>query len=133
MPSRETHVTIGVIACIGAGVLIAQERGGHGYTVESKDMLWTMLLLGLGGYFGSLAPDILEPSKPYGPHHRRSFHSLAAGGTTGYWIRRMWDVVVTASPRTLEGAVLLFAFGFCLGYLFHLLADGTTPFGLPII
>ncbi len=79
--------------------------------------------------FGGMLPDLLEPASR-GPHHRRFCHSVAAFCAVGYGVYKAykWE------PQTeLEKCLRITAIVIGAGYLSHLIADASTPKGLPII
>jgi membrane-bound metal-dependent hydrolase YbcI (DUF457 family) len=86
----------------------------------------------LMGFFtaliGSVAPDVLEPARHGG--HRGSFHSRGAMRFSGeaFLLSAVLGVFQAAIPALSLSFLLS---GFLLGYALHLLADGTTPAGLP--
>lgn len=75
-----------------------------------------ILLCGGIGYIVACLPDILEPAS--NPHHRKIFHSLLALGVF---------IVVTAKTENPLLKTL------AASYTSHLILDGLTPFGLPLI
>ena len=78
---------------------------------------------------GGMLPDLLEPASR-GPHHRQFCHSVVAFGAVGYGVYRAykWE------PQTeLNKCLRIAAIMIGVGYISHLIADSSTPRGLPII
>ena len=84
-----------------------------------------MLVCGLGGAAGAIAPDVLEPALH--PNHRSLFHSLAAGGATTAGLKGLYETV------SMDPYLRLFARSLLVGYLSHLVLDSSTPRGLPVL
>jgi membrane-bound metal-dependent hydrolase YbcI (DUF457 family) len=116
---RQTHLVIGAIAFLA-------------YTYPLYLVLKfqpnTMLMGFFAVLFGSVMPDVLEPATDW--THRGLGHSrrvlkfsaeiFAATGLTG-----LFSYLI---PALLPSYVIS---SFFLGYAMHLLADATTPAGLP--
>lgn len=77
---------------------------------------------------GAVVPDIIEPA--FTGNHRGIFHSRGALRLLSGAFILAALLTVTAPPFTDRMQVYL-ASCFLLGYLSHLLADATTPRGLP--
>jgi len=102
--NRRQHVIIGIIA-FAVYIYLTNP--------SSDDAVWGFLAV----IAGSIIPDILEP--PTGWDHRDLLHSVGA-------------LKLTAIIFILTALIGLYVIScFFLGYLFHLLADATTPMGLP--
>jgi hypothetical protein len=104
-----------------------------------------------GGALGGRLPDIFEPATS--PHHRQFCHAVIPAGTVAMIAREgiaaavqgllRWAEQVPAvdpeNPQTIhwERYARFFIAGFVkgvpAGYLSHLVLDGCTPFGLPLI
>jgi membrane-bound metal-dependent hydrolase YbcI (DUF457 family) len=150
MPNRETHIAVG----IPVGVLVA------GYQAKDQDpskKFWEILGGGLGSYYGSRLPDIIEPA--LSPKHRRSFHSLVAGLSACAGERKLSNKWITwcrskadyyrreQCKSTVSNAYKLLYFlieivlrilagilsGLIYGYLSHVVLDAATPNSVPII
>ncbi|TET22720.1 MAG: metal-dependent hydrolase [Candidatus Stahlbacteria bacterium] len=103
------HIIIGAVA--GCGIYILDRLN------KEKEIKFSKLLLcGAAGATIALLPDILEPAT--NPRHRQLFHSLVSLGFT------LSGIFVSKKPLTKAS----FA-----GYTSHLLADLTTPMGLPFL
>jgi len=116
---RQTHLLIGALAFAA-------------YTYPLYLLLHlpsgTMLVGLFCSFFGSVMPDVLEPARDW--THRGIGHSRRAMKTS------LWIFVATAVLGLFqiwnhELFLSYLASGFFLGYALHLLADSTTPAGLP--
>jgi membrane-bound metal-dependent hydrolase YbcI (DUF457 family) len=83
-----------------------------------------LLCHGLLGAAGGVAPDELEPATS--PNHREFFHSVSLGALGAAWVKRVMDDPTV--PQATNDMLAAFA----AGYGGHLLADSTTPKGLPL-
>jgi len=133
MPSRGTHAALGAAA--GAGYAFAR---------ADKGCLAHIIAETIGGAFvgraSGVLPDVLEPATS--PRHRSTAHSLLAliGAVVGdRRLRRLSnDLGRSASLARDPWEALLLRFlrgglhGATPGYMSHLLADATTPAGLPV-
>lgn len=117
MPNAKQH------ALIGAGM------GLVGYALYCH---WSDRQFNLGEavlatgvcVLGSMCPDGLEPA--IHSWHRGVGHSVAAGALSANAAASLF----AAQPASFESLLLSF---FALGYLSHLVADGCTPRGLPLL
>lgn len=150
MPKRRSHVAIGMAAALLAGQRSLTD-------VPSDGQLAFLGGLALGGAAGGITPDQVEPAEH--PHHRGSFHSLAALAAI-LWLMHdhvpaVSDVILRTgaelhSRRTnascpgqdqswlaLQEQACYFAAGalrgFGAGYASHLLADAVTPRSVPLL
>lgn len=120
MANRKVHALVG--AGIGLAAAIAAER-------SEGEITWRSGAAIIAGAGGGRLPDILEPASR-GPHHRDSFHSLAFGAALGYGLYRTLKWKPETEWQTVAKILLLAG---CAGYLSHLVLDGCTPRGLPVI
>ena len=67
---------------------------------------------------------LLEPANH--PHHRKFFHSMAAGSLALYGAKNGYD-----AANNDVGKVASLSFG--SGYAVHLLSDSLTPFSIALI
>lgn len=116
------HKAIGAVTCVAAFATIDNHP-------SQQSIAHHPVFVALLGALGGTLPDKLEPAS-IGPHHRQFFHSLVWLGAVGYGVYKAykWE------PQSEWGKLLrvaLIAIG--LGYLSHLIADFTTPKGLPVI
>ena len=116
---RQTHLLIGAAAFVA-------------YTWPLYLLLHlpsgTMLIGFFAALFGSVMPDVLEPARDWS--HRGFCHSRRAMKISA------WAFAITGAVglfQSLDPQLLAsyLASGFFLGYALHLLADSTTPAGLP--
>jgi inner membrane protein len=120
MPNFKEHLAVS-LATTGVTYLAMCQYYQRKPTAEDA-----LLCVG-GGTIAGIVPDVLEPALH--PHHRAACHSIAAAGLLAH-------AGTTLCPVTNEGwtefAKIFFA---CLvvGYLTHLVLDGCTPRGLPLI
>src|SRR5258708_1931611 len=118
MPNAKEHM----IVAAGAGLV--------GYTIHCACFrrpfnIGDALLATGTCVLGSMIPDGLEPA--INPCHRAIAHSLCAGAFGVQTIADAWQETETPS-------VAGFFLGFlALGYLSHLVLDGQTPKGLPLL
>lgn len=113
-----------VHAAVGAGVGVLSYLPFCKFTGHGVKFGEACLAGGAGAVMG-LVPDLLEPALE--PNHRRFFHSLAAVA-----------LIVEGNRRTFGNPQVRHEEKFALGlgsaaYLSHLLLDGVTPKGLPIV
>jgi membrane-bound metal-dependent hydrolase YbcI (DUF457 family) len=150
MAKKPMHVKAGVLTGAGLAAYRAREQ-------KLLDILLEAVGGGVGGYFGGRLPDIIEPA--LWPGHRQFAHSVTAG--TGIIVGfnellEMWekwcrsksqyfsnrnDVETMNLLRRVLYAFLEMLFrigagtlsGLGAGYLSHLVLDGQTPNGLPLL
>jgi membrane-bound metal-dependent hydrolase YbcI (DUF457 family) len=147
MPRRTTHIGAGALCGIAAGVFTAE-------SLPKKYQGLHFVCVTIGGVFGGVAPDLLEPA--LSPHHRSLFHSLAVGGaaTSGLmsdWQAKCHEMAADCTSRAqlaplgsrqrsseemnafLWRVIAGLLIGFLVGYMSHLALDGTTQKGLPLL
>ena len=88
----------------------------------------TMLIGFFAALFGSVMPDVLEPARSWS--HRGIGHSWRACRCTA-WLFILTAALGLFQPLDPRLSLSYLASGFFLGYALHLLADATTPAGLP--
>ena len=117
MPRRYQHIIIGASTAVAANILM-QLRESEDQKIDPTEVL----LAGFFGVLGGVLPDIIEPA--INPNHRGFYHSYLTMGGVGYsvagkhtekWSRLSRSVIVSLG----------------VGYISHLVADSTTPKGLP--
>ncbi len=135
MASRDAHDAIGFGIGFAATLISAVNQGRQPSLLE---------LVGgaLGGLCGSHGPDAIEPA--YHPHHRQFAHSatlLIGGGARAFptalkmqndlarSAERETDPLMKAIKQLASGA----AVGLPAGYASHVVADATTPRGIPLL
>lgn len=131
MANFKKHVTVG--ASVGAGVNLLWQISKILESSKSPTGLWDLLgrvdyleiatFAAVGATCAAL-PDILEPATS--PNHRALFHSLACGGAMTYGAFGKHTTAWDASKRFAVQTA-------ALSYLSHLVLDGVTPKGLPLV
>lgn len=131
MPNIKTHIKAGAATGFVSGAtlnLIEQQRR----MTETPGLAFNWqeffkhCLLGLGtGIVGGVLPDVLEPATH--PNHRGMCHSLAALLSTGY------GAVKASSGNRIEPYLRTVAVAGCAAYVSHLILDGETPKGVPLL
>lgn len=147
MPNCRTHTLVGAAAGAGLAAYHARHEAPEHQLLEIAGGV-------LGGDWGGRLPDILEPATS--PCHRDLAHSclalFAAGALTlEEWRRscreraedygrRRTDPALTSGARLLYTILELFwrfvagvLTGLQAGYASHLVLDGCTPSGLPLV
>jgi membrane-bound metal-dependent hydrolase YbcI (DUF457 family) len=120
MPDLKQHVALGA----GAGI-VTYAVMSHYYKRQFD--LGEMLVCAAFGTAAALVPDIIEPA--LSPNHRSFAHSLAAGCGL---IRLAVDQCGAENQDWDQWHKILWAVA-TAGYLSHLVADGCTPRGLPLL
>lgn len=150
MSNRQTHVTIGTLAGCGVAAYRVCEQ-------EPLNMLLEVIGGSIGGYIGGRLPDVIEPASY--PGHRQLAHSAATSTVIGigsYKLLEQWEDWCRSRAeryrREREQGVLsgfdefLYILaeimlhiatgtlsGLGAGYFSHLVLDGGTSAGLPIL
>lgn len=135
MPRRDAHDLLGVLAGVGVTYASARLNGRDPSPFE-------LMGGGLSGALGARLPDTFEPA--IHPHHRQFAHSVtfasATGATVGRAGLRIQEKLAQAAQVADEpwkGALLSFLAGLSAGatpgYISHLVADATTPKGIPLL
>ena len=135
MPNGTTHIFAGTL-CGAVGSFVIQS-GVH----ENKQLEPGHLLLSAGtGAAASRLPDILEPA--IHPNHRAFFHSFAFGALLGFGAVQAFKKIKMKSAERKAACIdqvsgteifLSIALIVIIVVLLHLLMDGFTKKGLPII
>jgi hypothetical protein len=147
MPNRNVHVRVGVLSGTVAAAWCAHHAAVSNIAVE-------VVAGAVGGAIGGLLPDIIEPATS--PAHRNLAHSAAALAAISL-IRtaelqahcreqaalfdRLTIGLGSSSPQrqAAEWNALFWRFlaglliGSVVGYASHILLDGQTPAGIPIV
>ena len=110
MPNKETHFTIAIIVLIG--LIYLKFPAGYAFALV----------------IGSILPDIFEPAYHY--THRNFFHSKRMLKYALLTIIAL-PIGFLLSRINLSSGLFFFIGYLALGYVLHLLADSTTPMGLP--
>ena len=118
MPNAKQHAIVGAAVGAGAWYLYCL------FTERPLD-LGELLLAGGGGAVVGLLPDVFEPATH--PNHRSTLHSYACAGLLSYGTKCLWENPAVGGDQKMQWTIC------CLSYLSHLIADGQTPKGLPLI
>ena len=121
MPNRDTHLLIGFIIGV-AGYAITR------WLQNEEIRPLSALIAGAGGAIAGELPDILEPA--FSPNHRSHLHSVTTGLTLSYVATQ---IPTSGMLQSVDSDTKAIAVGVVCGYVSHLLADGTTRKGLPVI
>jgi inner membrane protein len=116
--SARQHMAIGATVAVG---------GYLAYCYFRRKKVDGLELFGFGliGASAGLLPDMLEPA--IHSHHRQFFHSYAAAGLLAYANRAVWENPLVPHEQKV-------AFSIASGsYFSHLVADGQTPRGIPLV
>ena len=147
MPNKNTHAVVGLVSGVAIGGIAAVSAPEEYRAIE-------VAFAGLGGMFGGIAPDVLEPAAS--PRHRAICHSILVGGAgviagvahlRAYCAENASGCETRAAAATPGSALAnsewwkafawrasgAFAFGFAAGYASHLMLDGDTPDGIPLV
>lgn len=115
MARFKTHVTVGVL--IGGGIAVYDSY--H----DSGEVDFGILLAGIiGGLFGGILPDVIEPAT--NPNHRKLFHAILPMAV----VLLKSDFAGVENPRARA-----FLKGLLWSYVGHLALDLGTPKGLPVM
>ena len=119
MPNTDEHAVYSAIAGLFTYAIVKKQMTGE--QISTDEAIGVLLVSGGVG----TAPDLLEP--PTSPRHRGIFHSFSSLGPLAYVSDRvMKNEVYTPRQKALFAAL-------AAAYATHLLADSTTPAGLPTV
>lgn len=124
MANFKTHAFAG--ATVGLGVTIWEHRKNKEKDPNAELDIGKLLINLCAGIAGAILPDKIEPA--FHPNHRAFFHSFTSGGGVTYSIKK-----VATEPASIHSDFRYPVLAFLLGYCSHLVLDGTTPKGLPLI
>ena len=147
MPNRGTHVGIALVAQLGVELLRKS-------VLSDDDRLQDVRQQSLGATCGGVLPDILEPA--LSPDHRQFAHGMIPAAAVAWfgqgkhregcdalyvWAKSapgLGEGVQSGSsqaelPRWFRFIVAGFFRALPVGYVSHLIADATTPRGLPML
>lgn len=86
-------------------------------------LYWSMIFLaGFCALYGSVFPDFLD--RPRNRNHRKGAHSRKL-------LKWMGGSILIGTVITIVFPAFMFVPGFAVGHLSHLIADASTPMGLP--
>ena len=99
----------------------------RGTCIAALPSVRSILVLLAGGACAvvGLLPDVFEPA--IHPNHRSILHSYMCAGLLSYGTKWVWENPTLDRDQKMHWSVCV------LGYLSHLIADGQTPKGLPLI
>ncbi|GJQ28800.1 MAG: hypothetical protein HBSAPP03_06840 [Phycisphaerae bacterium] len=146
MPNRREHIGIALIAQLGVELLRKSD-------LSDDDRFWDVIGAALGATCGGVLPDILEPA--LSPDHRQFAHGMLPAAAVAWFgkgkHREGCDALYAWAsaglrpgehahaadgqnelPRWMRFIVAGFFRAVPTGYVSHLLADATTPRGLPV-
>ena len=133
MPNGKIHNNSGVVLGISAYLIIQNNSQDY---VDLGELILSLF----AGISTARLPDILEPATS--PNHRAFFHSYVFGLLIGFAVFQIWrDLQTIRTERKLLGIKqmslkeildILLIIIIC-SVLLHLIMDGFTPKGLPII
>lgn len=119
MANSAAHRTV---AALGVCAALA-----HGEKQRGESTAKPLFGAGIAALCGTL-PDLLEPALH--PNHRQFFHSLVVLGGVGYLL----DVLRKWQPKDdFEEITKLALIAAAGAYGIHLIMDGLTPKGLPLV
>lgn len=147
MPNRNDHIKY----ALGVQSLIEIFRSSR---LSGDDRSWDIAGALLGATFGGVLPDLLEPASS--PNHRQFAHGVLPAMAVAWFGRgehqkgcdvlyawanaapRPGDLAVlfnsqNETPRWLRFVIAGFFRAVPNGYATHLVADATTPRGLPLL
>jgi membrane-bound metal-dependent hydrolase YbcI (DUF457 family) len=111
--NRPQHLTVCTLAFIGYGLFV-----NFLVKISINNITYAFLL----AIVGTLLPDFIE--RPTHWDHRGFFHSKRA-------LKWVGEILLITALLGLIFYQVFIASGFFFGYFMHLLADSTTPRGLP--
>ncbi|HAV92818.1 TPA: hypothetical protein DCW38_06525 [candidate division WOR-3 bacterium] len=120
---EKTHFKIGAIIGITASTVYLIKQVSHKERLDLGD-LGTVELLMTGYAVASMLPDIIEPA--LNPMHRQFFHSVSCLILIGLMLYKINDSTLESKSKELLSSLFV-------GYISHLIADLTTPAGLPLV
>lgn len=118
MANAKQHMTYGAAATSIAWYIYCK-------VTDKKIELIDLVFAALAGAAAGLLPDLLEPASS--PHHRQFFHSFAAAGLLAKGNHWVWQHPEISEQHKVRVSMISVA------YFSHLLADASTPMGLPLI
>ena len=131
MPNKKEHseagALVGMVFACCANVLEQAERARMNpyYRFNVFELAVVGVLGNVVGRFAGQLPDLLEPA--YHPGHRDFFHSVGFSALAAVGVKKLYT-----NPR-VSPVVKLVAKTAVAGYASHVLMDGGTPAGVPMI
>lgn len=125
MANRDDHAAAGFFLGALVGLLTANPKNG-------AEAFAAGALGALAGVAGAGTPDVLEPA--FHPNHRSTAHSLTVGaGVTYATVRAVRTGIDQPMDDVGSRLARSTAAAYGVGYASHLLLDGGTPKGLPVL
>jgi membrane-bound metal-dependent hydrolase YbcI (DUF457 family) len=124
MANFRAHAIAGAVA--GFGITIYQLRKIKEIDPDAKLDIFKLFVNVGAGITGAILPDKIEPALH--PNHRAFFHSMTSGGCLVYSAKEM-----ISDPSSIDPDLKYPLCAFILGYCSHLILDGATPKGLPLL
>ena len=115
---NQEHITIGLFIGLIVGILSGIRLINFNLSLLIVFVVFSVM--------GSLFPDVVEP--PVSWKHRKFFHSWSLLGILVILGIGLFLVVISSG-----NSVVYLLLGFVSGYSAHLIADATTPMGLPLM
>jgi len=131
MPNRKEHQetggAVGLLVGCCANILVQADRKrlDPNYQFNMGELAGSGLVGYAVGSVGGMLPDVLEPA--YCPGHRDLFHSVAIGTLAVVGAKKLND------NRSVSGSLKMAVNAATAGYVSHLVLDGQTPSGLPLL
>lgn len=128
MPNGKTHALVGASAGAAISLWALRDRDE-----EIQNLLSQLFLSGTLGSVAGRLPDILEPATS--PNHRAFFHSFAFGFMISYVGVKAWKSLKEKYLGSDDATRILIILGLVgiVAFVLHLVMDGFTPKGLPLI
>lgn len=120
MPNAAQHAAIGGVAAGGTYLVMCRYY-------RRQPRLGEFVICGGAGVLATGLPDLLEPAAH--PHHRQFAHSLVVGGLLAKFALEECG----ASNKDWGEFPKIFLAVLIVAYISHLIADGFTPRGLPLL
>lgn len=131
MPNAKTHIKVGMFTGLASGAILnlidqdKRTKQDPSAKFDWKEFLAHCALGYATGAIGGILPDILEPA--YHSHHRNVCHSLGTLALTGI------GAVKAGKHHMLNPYLKTIAVAGCVSYASHLILDGGTPRGVPLL
>lgn len=110
---------------VAGGILAAFDAVYDAISNNKPINILEVLSSALIGAGSAILPDILEPASS--PNHRSLFHSVAFSSLPITYLKQ------SQNPSEIRDPYRKIKRSFAIGYLSHLVLDGTTTKGLPLL
>ena len=118
--NTEEHLFVGGLIGLGGYVLFKLAN-------QKPLNFFEAVLFSIGGAIAGILPDLLEPAT--NPNHRSFFHSIISLSTITAGNGAIWDSINQSLTDDQKAAISILSASYCS----HLVTDGMTKKGLPII